>query len=571
MRRTYRGADSGEDEPTLSAAESRRFRTMYATRSRIIGAAGFLIGAASVIPGLLRDSGAADGPPQTPPAVGSPKEAGKTIRQVLREAARAVQSAPDPASRTYALVEIIKAQGRAGDKEGALESARQATAAALALAPNPRCWALVAIAWARSVAGDREGALNALRLARRQAEEIGTDWGQVEALRMIATSQFDLGESAAATETIEKLRKIAVAIKPRGNNRVGPLGNLVWAQTYIGDDDGAFRTVEAAGAGDHHLQGRLYEKMVAAATADSGYYLQPPKTLDEGDRKVRRQVLDRIIKAVEPFEFAEERPDMQLAIGLASLGDFEAALRFAHQFGKGPIKHAHTIDLTAAPLVLSAVGGYQGKAGHLAEARRALQEALDMVRRDPALASRRLGQVALGQAEAGDVAGALKTVESLEPEQRVSFLMEMAEEQEKRGGMADSRVTFRRALEEAERCLRATRPQPASDRTPKGILRDADGKVIPRDRAEPEIQRKDDLLARMVKLHAKLGDLRAAVETFRSITGENYRGWAASDIADARSKAGDAEGALAWALALDTPTVRAWALRGLAAGALAGR
>ena len=90
MRRTYHGADSGEDEPTLSAAESRRFRTMYATRSRIIGAAGFLIGAAPVIPGLLRDSGAADGQPQTPPAVGSPKEAGKTIRQVLREAARAV-------------------------------------------------------------------------------------------------------------------------------------------------------------------------------------------------------------------------------------------------------------------------------------------------------------------------------------------------------------------------------------------------------------------------------------------------------------------------------------------------
>jgi tetratricopeptide (TPR) repeat protein len=319
------------------------------------------------------------------------------------------------------------------------------------------------------------------------------------------------------------------------------------------------------------LQGQLYEAMVAAATADSGYYLQPRKTLDEGGRKVRRQVLDRIIKAVEPFEFAEEKPYMQLAIGLASLGDFEAALQFAHRFGKGPIKNGQTIDLTAAPLVLSAVGGYQGKAGHLAEARRTLQEALDMVQRDPSLAARRLGQVALSQAEASDVAGALKTVQSLEPEQRVSFLTEMAEEQEKRGGMAGSRATFRRALEEAERCLRAPPPPPAPDRNPKGILKDADGKVIPRDRADPEIQRKDDLLARMVKFHAKLGDLRAAVETFRSITGEIYRGWAASDIADARSKAGDVEGALAWAMALDTPSVRAWAVRGLATGALAGR
>jgi tetratricopeptide (TPR) repeat protein len=544
---------------------------MHATRSGIIVAAGFLFGAASVILGLMTDIGAADGPPQAHPTAGSPTEAGKTIRQVLREAARAIQSVPDPASRTYALVEIIKAQGRADDKEGALESARLAAAAALALAPNPRSWALVAIAWARSVAGDREGALNSLRLARRHAEEIETEWGQVHALRMIAPSQFDLGESAAATETIAKLRKIALAIKPRGNNRAQPLSDLVWAQTYVGDYDGAFRTVEAAGAGDHHLQGRLYEAMVSAATAESGYYLQPRKTLDERDRKVGRHVLDRIIKAVEPFEFAEEKPYMQLAFGLARLGDLEAALRFAHRFGHGPIKYAHTIDLTAAPWVLAEIGGYQGKAGHLAEARRTLQEALDMVQRDPALAARRLGQVALCQAEAGDVAGALKSIESLEPEQRLGFLTEMAEEQEKREGAAGSQATFRRALEEAERRLRATQQQPAPDQTPKGIPRDADGKGIPRDRADPNIQRKDELLAQMVKFHAKLGDLRAAVETFGSITGEIYRGWAARDIADARSKAGDAERALAWALALEPPSVRAWALHGLGAGALAGR
>jgi tetratricopeptide (TPR) repeat protein len=541
---------------------------MYATRSRIIVAAGFLIGAASVLPGLMAHSRAADGPPQTHPAVGSPKETGKMIRQVLREAARAVQSAPDPASRTYALVEIIKAQGRADDKEGALQSARQAAAAALALGPNPRCWAFVAIAWARSVAGDREGALNVLRLARRHAEEIGTDWGQVQALRMIATSQFDLGDPAAAKDTIAKMREIALAIQPRGNNRVGPLSALVSAQTYVGDYDGAFRDVEAAGAGDHYLQGQLYGEMASAAHADAGYYLQPRKELSEEDRRIRRRVLDRIARAVEPFELAEEKPYIQLAIGLARLGDFEAALQFAHRFGKGTIKYPHTIDLTATPYILSAIGGYQGKAGHLAEARRTLQEALDMVQRDPALAARRLGQVALGQAEAGDAAGALKTVESLEPEQRVRFLMEMAEGQEKRGDMPGSRATFRRALDEAQRCLRMPLPQPAPDRTPKGIIRDADGKVIPRDRADPEVQRKDDLLAQMVKFHAKLGDLPAAVETFGSIKAEIYRGWAARDIADARSKVGDAEGTLAWALALDTPSERAWALRGLAAGAL---
>ena len=429
MRRTFRRAETGDHEPTRSAAETRRrVRTLDAPRPGIIIGAVIVIGAASVIPDMMTASKAAYGNPQAPLAVGSPKEAGKTIREVLREAARAVQLSPDPSARAYTLVEIIKAEGRADDREGVLESARQAVAAALALDPNPRCWALVAITWARSCAGDREGALNTLRLARRHADELGSDHGKVQALRMIASSQFDLGEPTAATDTIAKMREITLAIKPRGRIRVAQqtaLTDLVWAQTYVGDHDAAFQTVAESSAADHHLQGRLFEAMASAATADSGYYLQPRKTLDEGHRQASRRVLDRIIKAVEPFEFAEERPDMQLAIGLARLGDFEAALQFAHRFGKGPIKYPHTIDLTAAPLVLSAVGGYQGKAGHRAEASRTNQEALDMVLRDPELVARRLGQVALCQAEAGDVAGAFKSLESLDPEERVRFLAEI--------------------------------------------------------------------------------------------------------------------------------------------------
>jgi tetratricopeptide (TPR) repeat protein len=540
---------------------------MDATRSRFNLAAVLLAGAISVIPGLMNAGGAADGQPQAH-STGLPKEAGKPIRQILREAAQAVRSAPDPSSRVYALVEIIKAQGRAGDREGAVESARQASAAALAMAPGPQSWALIAIAWARSGAGDREGALNALRLARKHAEEIGTDWGQAQALRMIATSQFDMGDPAAAKDTIAKLSKVALAIEPKGNNRVGPLGSLVMARTYVGDHDGAFRDVETAGAGDHFLQGQLYGAMASAAASGSGYYLQLRKTFGEADRKARRQVLDRIARAVEPFELAEEKPYIELAIGYGQLGDFEAALRFAHRFGKGTIKYPHAIDLTATPYVLAAIGGYQGKAGHRAEARRTIQEAVEMVRRDAALAARRLGQVALGQAEAGDVSEAITLLESLGAEQRVRFLTEMAEEQEKSGDLAGSRATFRRALEEAGRCLRAPPPQPARDRAPKGILKDADGKVVPFQRADPAIQRRDDLLAKIVEFHAKLGDLRAAVETFRSVTGEDYRGWAARDIAEARSKAGDADSALAWALTLEPPSVRTWALRGLASGAL---
>ncbi len=543
---------------------------MIPARSQNVLAAGLLIGCVSITPGQ-RSTAGADETLQAPAASGIPEPAGQSIRRVLRDAARAVQSAPDPSSRCYALVEIIKAQGRAGDKEGALESARQASAAALAMPPGRQSWALVAIVWARSAAGDRDGALNALRLARRHAEEIGTEWGRVQALRMVATAQFDLGEPAAAAETITKLRGIALAIRPSGNNRVGPLSDLVFAETYVGDAEAAFRDVEVVGAGDHFLQGQLYGAMASAAAAESGYYLQPRKSVGEADRRAARRVLDRIVRAVEPIALAEEKPYIELALKYAQLGDFETALRLAHRFGQGTIKFPHTIDLTAEPYLLAAIGGLQGKAGHRAEACATLREAFEMVRRDAQLTAQRLGQVALGQARAGDVAEAIRSLEFLGADQRVSLLTEMAEEREESGDLAGSRAALRRAREEAERCLREPPPPRVPDRAPQGVLKDADGQVVQPIRRDPAVGRRDDLLVQLVKCLAKLGDLPAAVESFRSITGENDRGWAARDIAEARSRAGDVDGALAWAMALEPPSVRTWALRGLATGALAGR
>ena len=124
------------------------------------------------------------------------------------------------------------------------------------------------------------------------------------------------------------------------------------------------------------------------------------------------------------------------------------------------------------------------------------------------------------------------------------------------------------ALEEAKRCLQRPNEQPVRDRIPKGILRDADGKAISRNAPIRKPTGGMTSARRVVKFHAKLGDLLAAVETFGLINAEVYRGRAASDIAHARSKAGDIEGALASALALDKPSVRTWALHSLAAGAL---
>ena len=145
--------------------------------------------------------------------------------------------------------------------------------------------------------------------------------------------------------------------------------------------------------------------MAAAVVSNRDFYRTPHKQLPAEDRMARLRVLQRIAMAVEPFEFADEKPYDGLADSMAVLGNYEGALRLARQFGKGPIKFPQIFDSTAGPYILACIGACQGKTGRIGEARETFREALEMVRRDPRSAMR-LGLIALSQAEAGDVAGA---------------------------------------------------------------------------------------------------------------------------------------------------------------------
>ena len=224
-------------------------KTMFLARLKMTLVTAALIGTVSTGVGVLAYSGARDDP-RKPVPVQAPKPAVRPIRDLLNDAAKVVQSSQDPASRAYTLAEITKAQARAGDREGALTSARQAAAAALQLEPYARCAALIAIAWARNAAGDNKGALDVLRLAIKSAEALGKDdWREIGLLRWIATSQFDFGDRDAAMGTTGKMSEIALSRPDRGGNRVAYLSDVVLAQTYIGDFEGAFRN-------DRSRQGR---------------------------------------------------------------------------------------------------------------------------------------------------------------------------------------------------------------------------------------------------------------------------------------------------------------------------
>jgi len=490
---------------------------------------------------------------------------------VLAEAAKVVQSSQDPASRAYTLATITKAQAWAGDREGAFTSARQAAAAALQLDPYTQCSALIEIAWARSVAGDREGALNVLRLAMKSAEALGKDdWRELGLLRWIATSRFDLGDRHAAMATTGKMSEIALAKPDQGSNRAAYLSDVVLAQTYVGEFDGAFRTVATASVDGQYIQGQLFGVMATAAAAEYAFYHQPHKTLGSDDRKLRLQALQQIIKSVESFECTGEKPYASLAIALAKLGDQESALRLAHKIGNGPLKHAHTFDPSVPPWVLSVIGAEQAKSGHVDQACATLREAVDLLLRAPELSSRRhLVEIASNQALVGEFVGALKTAEAVDPEQSVRTLVDIAEKERESGDQKGAHATLQIALEKAGLQLH-TPPEPSQPEgvATKATVANGEGKSVRVSRLDLTRRWMDMQLRQIAAIHAKLGDLKAAVETLNLITREDDKKTAAGQIAEARAKAGDFEGAFTWALSLEPATVRVSALAGLAHGTL---
>jgi tetratricopeptide (TPR) repeat protein len=552
---------------------------MFLARLNLILVAATVLVTLSTGVGLLTYSGADDRPSNNtgaqvlkPAGTRVPKIARKPIRQVLQEAAKAVQSSQDAASRAYALAELTKAQASAGDREGALASARQAAAAALQIQPELRCGALITVAWAREVAGDRKGALDVLRLAMKSTEAMKSDEGRLTGqLQWLAMSQSDLGDRNAALATIQKMHSLAFQKNQSESQRNSALIDLVRAQSYVGDYDGALESVATASGGDHYAQGLLFSVMASAVTAVLPDYLAPQKQLTADDRETRLRVLQKIAKAVEPFEFAEEKPYVDLPISMAVLGDCEGALRLAREFGKGSIRFPQGIDLTAGPFILARIGACQGKAGQIGKARETFREALELVRRDPKL-TMRLGQIAGGQAEAGDFAGALKTAESVGPDESVRTYINIAEKQRAAGDRKGARATLQIALGKAQVLLRdLPRVADAESRTDAASKKAAASEKTKS--AQPKspdflLRRWDDLLGQTAAVHAKLGDLKAAIETMTLISLDDYRGWAIRDIAEARARAGDPEGTLEWALTLQPESARVWALRGLATGAL---
>jgi pentatricopeptide repeat protein len=262
-----------------------------------------------------------------------------------------------------------------------------------------------------------------------------------------------------------------------------------------------------------------------------------------------------VAKEADSIVREDNKPAVPLALAMAELGEFEGALRITHRFFKSTGGRFTQVDSTPEAFVLSRIASAQGKAGRLDDACETFREALEkgfvLAASSPAYA---LDEIALDQIVAGDIPGALKTLDTGPIRQRTNVLTALAKAQASVGDADGARASYRRAILDLYR-LRLELPPPPTP--PVGHTPVIDNS---------HHRRGNNLLARLAAIQALSGDVKTALRTLDTIDGDETKAMAVSEIARARASTGDADGALSWAVTLSPRLVRIAALQGLATG-----
>ena len=387
------------------------------------------------------------------------------------------------------------------------------------------------------------------------------------ALKSIAVAQSELGDRAAARATMVALD---LAILPPEKRLIkgfwtSELSDLVEAQIAVGDFDTAFGTCFASPPADGDTRQFLAAvkqqpwmlARLASAAADANHESRqdaPRRAITAEERAVRLALVRRAAAAVEGLPEPNEHRTT-LAVSLAVLGAFTEALDVARRIDQKQIREPEAVDATWA---LWRISLEQAKCGKLDDARATMRLAASAERRPGADDNDRRHIVAMGYIVARDLDEALKVAEPLDPRGRADILSLVAKHMRLAGNRTGAAPLFRRALEDAERFR--TGPIPRQEPRPE--------RLAPVGRPQdPETQHKTNALMLLAMIHARAGDWDSVTRDLVAIPVEGReKAVTALLMAAVRAHSGDVVGALAWARSLPSPSLRAWAIRGLAYG-----
>jgi hypothetical protein len=487
------------------------------------------------------------------------------LRQALRAALPAADALKDGEGKALALQRLGKAQARAGDRAAARATLGRAAAAAGAIpGPERRSEVVQLVAQALDQAGEPKAARALIdRLVRAAGALEGK--ARVHVLQRAGFGYADLKDRDAALGALRD----ALEACPDVSAVFEVQGALVSTHTRFGDYEGAIR---AAGARPEHLAdvpGGLSEIHLRSVATEAA----------KANGKTARAALARAL------EVAQELPEGPRGVALkgiaeaqAEAGDLEGALQTVHDLAVR--NEMNSRDM--APAGMAKIAAAQAKAGDREGARATLQEALGLTHAipddNPNIKNNRFRAVAEGQAEVGDVAEALATIEVIRDDnnERAAALTTVAKAQAQAGDQAAARATFAKAAEAA----RAIKPRenfgnddPAQN-TAYALLMIAKaqaevgalGDALATARSVTIDDWRLPLLAELAAEQAKAGDFTGALKTADSIPHDGLKTRALADVARAQAAAGDAAGALAWAARVHSPASQAEVLLGIAEG-----
>jgi RNA polymerase sigma factor (sigma-70 family) len=516
---------------------------------------------------------ASDQPEHPQPSVRTERDANtgraagaRPLAQTLQEASLAASALTDPQDAVDAQIALAWAQIKSGDQPGARSSLDRAEHASIALEPEQRSTARVRIAQACGEAGDRQRGLDLLTLALEDANvrQPPRAW----ALKSIAVAQSELGDGAAARATIVALDLVLPTLEQRLRGVwTSQLYDRAEARMAVGDYDTAFGTCFAVnnpvGSDQRALSCALGQQAsmltrLASAAADSNHESRaaddPRRTMTAEELPARLALVRRAVAAVEALpEAHEHRPS--LAASLAMLGAFQEARDVVRRVDQREIRQPGAVDAVWA---LWRIAIEQAKRGMLDEARATVRAAA-VVEASPATQDKDRRQTfASGCIVAGDFDGALKAIEALGPKERAEIRSLVAKYKLRAGDRAGAEPLFRLALEDAERFRKGPLPQPELQQSPPAVY------TPPKD---PQAQHRAAAFMLFAMIYARAGDWTLATTSLSTIPAEcREKLVAAYMIAVIRAHSGDVAGALAWARTLSSPSLRAWAIRGLASG-----
>ena len=472
------------------------------------------------------------------------------LRRAADEAIALASKDPQPCAGTLAT--IAQAQARAGDLDGARTTFAVAVRAANGdLGGLANFQSLLTVGQAEAEAGLRTEAGATFRRAFDVFPAFNGDdsqyWWTLTKLAELVKAQAGVGNRAEARRVADRLEAsaaefLAWAKTKRIYSEDVIASALATALTAVDDFEGAFRQAKAVASGD-----RVVGEVALAAAKSLGK-----------DRALRYVDEATTQLATIKSPLTRDASLQSIAEAQALLGDFEAARATARSItaGANRIGNFGPEPWTWAFSAMLRVAEVQRDDGKLEAARETLREAGRMIAdhskaKDPAF---QYQGVALAQIQAGDVEGALRSVEVGPKVYGAMPMAPIARGLAMAGRDDEARKLIGRALAHAKAIPEpAPKPEPVlqakakpSQLAPHEYVTFGEFQVFYGTDPNPIAQPTAAGLKAMevAEVQALAGDTPGALATLHALAGEADRRFVLTRIIRARATAGDAKGAL---------------------------